>query len=152
MSLRYEQYSALKRSKDFISSLLFKETRPKNITEMKKQAYACLRHFPFLDEKGEPQWSQDPFTEDKLSDILKDKETPLSRAVLEQIGFRIVYNKEATIYVYEIHNSNITIIYSSKSGVLLEDINQEYLVELPAIDTKYKLETLISLLKSDESI
>jgi len=46
MSITIEQYRSLLRTREFLYSLLWKETRPKNITELKRQARACLRHYP----------------------------------------------------------------------------------------------------------
>jgi hypothetical protein len=31
------------------------------VKELRERAYSALRHFPFLDERGEPLWSQDDF-------------------------------------------------------------------------------------------
>lgn len=64
MSLRYEQYNALKKSRDFLR-LLMTPDRPKKVSEIRELAYSCLRHFPYLWESGEPMWSQDHFTDDK---------------------------------------------------------------------------------------
>lgn len=64
MSLRYEQYHALKRTREFLRSLLTPDTRPKTVKELREKASRCLRHFPPLCESGQPIWSQDPFTED----------------------------------------------------------------------------------------
>ena len=60
MSLKYEQYRALLRTREFLRDLLL-PTRPKKAKEIKARAYSCLRHFPFLKENGEPMWSQDNF-------------------------------------------------------------------------------------------
>jgi hypothetical protein len=60
MSLRYEQYSSLKQTKDFLRELLQKNM-PRS--EMKKKIIRALRHYPPLDEKGKPMFSQDEFTE-----------------------------------------------------------------------------------------
>lgn len=69
MSLRQEQYRALKRTHEFLCNLML-PSRPKTAKEIKERAYACLRHFPFLDEHGKPHFSQDPFGPDILaSDI-----------------------------------------------------------------------------------
>ena len=59
MSITIEQYRSLLRTREFLYSLLWKETRPKNITELKRQARACLRHYPSLRENGEPIFSND---------------------------------------------------------------------------------------------
>lgn len=63
MSLRYEQYRALRSSRDFLTSLLHSSTRPRTAKELKARAYACLRHYPMLTEAGQPLFSQDSFRE-----------------------------------------------------------------------------------------
>ena len=60
MSLLHEQRRALLRTREFLRDLLL-PTRPKKAKDLKMRAYACLRHFPFLKEDGEPMWSQDSF-------------------------------------------------------------------------------------------
>ena len=64
MSLRYEQYMALKRTKNFLRCLLTVSECPKTKKEMRAEASACLRHFPFLHDNGQPMWSKDDLTED----------------------------------------------------------------------------------------
>lgn len=64
MSLRYEQYYALRKTKDFLHDLLIPKNRPKTVKEMRERVFSCLRHFPPLDEDGEPYFSQDKFTKD----------------------------------------------------------------------------------------
>jgi hypothetical protein len=66
MSLRHEQYHALKKTREFLRELLDSKTRPKTSQEFKDKAYSCLRHFPFLDQNGKPMFSQDDFGPDKL--------------------------------------------------------------------------------------
>lgn len=66
MSLRAEQYYALKKTREFLRELLVAKTRPKTSQEFKDKAYSCLRHFPYLDEHGKPMFSQDDFGPDKL--------------------------------------------------------------------------------------
>ena len=61
MSLKKEQYYSLLITRDFLRNLLDKKTRPKNITEMTREALRCLRHYPFLKENGEPMFSKDNF-------------------------------------------------------------------------------------------
>ena len=61
MSLRYEQHHSLYKTQNFLRSLLHSSTRPKTVKELKDKAYSCLRHFPFLDERGAPIFSQDDF-------------------------------------------------------------------------------------------
>jgi hypothetical protein len=63
MSLRYEQYWALKRTRDFMRTILAGE-QPKTKTEMREEAYRCIKHFPPLNEHGKPWWSHDEFTAD----------------------------------------------------------------------------------------
>ena len=60
MSLKFEQYNSLLKTRKFLRDLLL-PTRPKTAKEIKARAYSCLRHFPFLKENGEPMWSQDNF-------------------------------------------------------------------------------------------
>jgi hypothetical protein len=61
MSLKFEQCYALYKTQNFLRSLLHSDTRPKTVKELKARAYSCLRHFPFLDERGEPIFSRDGF-------------------------------------------------------------------------------------------
>ena len=65
MSLRYEQYWALRNTREFLRLLLTPD-RPKLVKDIKEQAYRCLRHFPHLTDAGEPMFSTDPFTEDRF--------------------------------------------------------------------------------------
>jgi hypothetical protein len=58
MSLRHEQYQALLRTREFLQDLLTAEKYPRTRKEMRFRVSKCLRHFPFLDEKGEPMFSQ----------------------------------------------------------------------------------------------
>ena len=61
MSLRHEQRRALIKAHDLLRDLLHPSTRPKTVRELRERASCALRHFPFLDERGEPLWSQDEF-------------------------------------------------------------------------------------------
>jgi hypothetical protein len=61
MSLRFEQRNALLKARDLLRDLLHPSTRPKSVKEMRERALCALRHYPFLDERGEPMWSQDDF-------------------------------------------------------------------------------------------
>ena len=61
MSLRFEQYSALLRSREFLRDLLTTDKYPKTKKEMRERAHRCLRHYPFLETSGKPMFSQDPF-------------------------------------------------------------------------------------------
>jgi len=64
MSLRYEQYAALARTREFLSDLLTVEAYPRTKKEMRIRAAACLRHFPLLHHNGQPIWSADDLTND----------------------------------------------------------------------------------------
>jgi hypothetical protein len=61
MSLRFEQRNALLKARQLLRDLLHPSTRPKTVKELRQRASCALRHFPFLDERGEPMWSQDDF-------------------------------------------------------------------------------------------
>jgi hypothetical protein len=61
MSLRYEQRRALLRSRELLYDLLNPQKRPKTVKELRERASSAVRHFPPLDERGEPMWSQDEF-------------------------------------------------------------------------------------------
>ena len=70
MSLRYEQYYALLRTREFLRKILImpkKDLITWPIGEFRSEVYACLKHFPFLDEQGQPYWSQDEFTKDRAN-------------------------------------------------------------------------------------
>ena len=58
MSLKNEQYWALKKARDFLRDLMDSKKRPKTVKEMKDRAYSCLRHYPFLKDDGEPMFSK----------------------------------------------------------------------------------------------
>lgn len=64
MSLRYEQYWSLQKTKAFLRELIMRPGRWSK-AELRKEAGSCLRHFPPLTEKGQPMWSKDEFTEDE---------------------------------------------------------------------------------------
>jgi hypothetical protein len=61
MSLRYEQRAALLKARDLLRDLLDPQRRPKTVKELRQRASSALRHYPALDERGEPMWSQDNF-------------------------------------------------------------------------------------------
>jgi len=61
MSLRFEQRAALLKARDLLRDLLDPKRRPKTVAELRQRASSALRHFPFLDERGEPMWSDDKF-------------------------------------------------------------------------------------------
>ena len=58
MSLRYEQRRALQATREFLRQLLVPGKRWTK-TDLRRCAYGCLRHFPYLKANGEPLWSQD---------------------------------------------------------------------------------------------
>ena len=59
MSLRHEQRRALLKARDLLRDLLHPSTRPKTVKELRERASCALRHYPLLDERGEPMWSDD---------------------------------------------------------------------------------------------
>ena len=63
MSLRYEQRRALLKSRELLYDLLNSKKRPKTVRELRERASCAVRHFPVLDERGEPYWSLDEFDE-----------------------------------------------------------------------------------------
>jgi hypothetical protein len=63
MSLRYEQYWSLKKTRDFLRWILLTPGRFTK-AELRDKARRCLRHYPFLHETGQPMWSKDKFTDD----------------------------------------------------------------------------------------
>jgi hypothetical protein len=60
MSLKYEQYRALVRTRNLLRDILCNKA-PTRKKELRAEAGSCLKHFPFLDERGAPIFSQDPF-------------------------------------------------------------------------------------------
>lgn len=84
MSLKYEQYNSLKKTKNFLQSIALdtEKTRSKKAqeikTKLKKEAFSCLRHFPFLTGLGQPIFSNDDFFENS-----KDEITNLYNCVFE---------------------------------------------------------------------
>lgn len=65
MSLRYEQYRSLKITRDFLRDLMTVDKYPKTKGEMRERVHRCMRHFPPLDDQGQPYWSRDEFTKDR---------------------------------------------------------------------------------------
>ena len=57
MSLKHEQYEALKRSQELLYDMLDPKKRPKKVSEIRERVRRCLRHFPPLDKNGEPLFS-----------------------------------------------------------------------------------------------
>ena len=68
MSLRFEQRRALLKARDLLCDLLDHNVRPKTVKELKQRASSALRHFPMLDYRGEPLWSQDEFDDPALKE------------------------------------------------------------------------------------
>jgi hypothetical protein len=66
MSLKFEQRAALLKARELLYDLMNPQKRPKTVKELKRRASSALRHFPFLDERGEPLWSQDEFDDSQL--------------------------------------------------------------------------------------
>lgn len=64
MSLRNEQYRALRKCRDLLYDMLSPQARPKTVRELRLRTLEALRHFPVLDEHGRPNWSQDDFGPD----------------------------------------------------------------------------------------
>ena len=54
MSTKEENYYSLLITREFLRDLLNPKKRPKTIKELRKNVLRCLRHYPFLDEKGKP--------------------------------------------------------------------------------------------------
>jgi len=67
MSLRYEQYAALAKTREFLLDLMTVDKYPKSKKEMREKAYRCLRHYPILDDTGEPIFSKDDFVCPKIT-------------------------------------------------------------------------------------
>jgi hypothetical protein len=65
MSLRYEQYSSLSRTKKFLIDVSLMQTKSKKLEKLKKEASRCLKHFPTLSNTGIPIWSNDNFTNEE---------------------------------------------------------------------------------------
>jgi hypothetical protein len=61
MSLKFEQYESLKRTRELLFDLLDPKKRPKSVKETRNRVFSCLRHFPPLREDGEPVFSNDDF-------------------------------------------------------------------------------------------
>jgi hypothetical protein len=61
MSLQYEQYAALRRTREFLFDLLDPRATPRVPKSVRKEASNCLHHFPYLHASGEPMWSQGSF-------------------------------------------------------------------------------------------
>ena len=61
VSLRHEQHRALFRTREFLTALMGTPQSRMRATEIRKQASACLKHFPPLHVNGKPMFSQDEF-------------------------------------------------------------------------------------------
>lgn len=59
MSLRYEQHRALRKSRDFLAALLTMPAADLRAGPLRERARDCLRHFPPIDESGQPMFSTD---------------------------------------------------------------------------------------------
>ena len=64
MSLRAEQYRALKRTRELLSRLMI-PGEPGVSPHIRKQARDCAKHFPLLDDHGKPMFSKDGFGPDE---------------------------------------------------------------------------------------
>ena len=61
MSLKFEQRKSLIKVRALLYDLLNPQQRPKTVKELRQRVSSAVRHFPPLDERGEPLWSQDEF-------------------------------------------------------------------------------------------
>jgi hypothetical protein len=61
MSLRFEQRRSLLKVRTLLYDLLNPQRRPKTVKELRQRVSSAVRHFPPLDERGEPLWSMDEF-------------------------------------------------------------------------------------------
>ena len=59
MSIRIEQYRALKMAKEFLFDLLDPKNTPRVPGDVRRSASRCLRHYPALRDNGEPMFSKD---------------------------------------------------------------------------------------------
>jgi hypothetical protein len=57
MSLKFEQYESLLKTREFLFDLLDPKKRPKSVKETRDRVSRCLRHFPPLKSDGEPMFS-----------------------------------------------------------------------------------------------
>lgn len=73
MSLKFEQYNALLSTRKLLHDILTVDNYPKTKKEMRLKAYRCLKHFPFLDETGEPVFSNDNFPCPKINREFEEK-------------------------------------------------------------------------------
>jgi hypothetical protein len=90
MSLRYEQYSALLKSKELLLDIMNPLTTPQSKEELTNRAYRAMRHFPALTENGQPIFSTDPFTKDDIPvnnsiDILQTIKTYASKNIFIEV-------------------------------------------------------------------
>ena len=65
MTLRYQQYNSLLVTRKLLSDLLTVERYPRTKKEMRERVRWCLKHYPHLDEQGQPYWSPDDLTDDR---------------------------------------------------------------------------------------
>jgi len=59
MSLRFEQRRSLVKCRELLVEILNKPQRTTLRSEIRMKAASALRHFPILDDRGEPIWSPD---------------------------------------------------------------------------------------------
>lgn len=59
MSIRIEQYRALKMTKEFLFEMLDPKNTPRVPADVRRRASLCIRHYPALLENGEPMFSKD---------------------------------------------------------------------------------------------
>ena len=59
MSIRIEQYRALKMTKEFLFEMLDSKKTPRVPGDVRRRASRCLRHYPPLFQNGEPMFSKD---------------------------------------------------------------------------------------------
>jgi len=78
MSIRIEQYRSLLETREFLFALLDPSQTPRVPRAVRERASWCLRHFPFLRDNGEPEFSQDSIGLD--GDKNPDKVSGLDRA------------------------------------------------------------------------
>jgi hypothetical protein len=71
VSLRHEQRRALLKARDLLRDLLHPSTRPKTVKELRERARCALRHYPFLDERGEPMCRRMTLSRDSI--VERDK-------------------------------------------------------------------------------
>lgn len=67
MSLRFEQQRSLYATRQFMRDILgmrvtdFRKMGKDGFDKWRKEAYYCIKHYPFLDKCGKPIFSKDDF-------------------------------------------------------------------------------------------